>query len=174
MEPQAIPSIQFQNRAAFLRDRDNFLEQASQEIEYLLHHFEKLHATPDGPEQLLELAKTLVGHLKEARYFGFRGLGGDPTNPPDFITPYELSAVDHISVMYHAAISVMRYLRHECLVRQYQREHPIKDEYLRDYIHNVESSDRTLILLLLKTMKERMDIYRTYQQQTQHSKSAGK
>lgn len=152
--------IQFQNRNVFQRDRDKYLELALTKVNYLLENFEVDHAKEDGPEELLHMVDDLVNDLREARYYGFRGLGGDPTNPPDFVSVEEIAAVDHIVVMYYTAVSILRFLKHECLVRKF-KPNLSKDTMLR-YSQEVEEKDRTVIRLYLKTMQERMNLYNTY------------
>ena len=151
--------LMFQNRKALVRDRGAYMHKAYVLVETLVENFEDTYQKEKGPEELLEQVNTLVKILENARYLGFRSIGGNAQNPPENVTPKELALIDHISVMFSSAKLIYRFLKHECEVRSYERKHPTEDKSLKKYIKDVENEDYHLILLILKNMKKRMDLF---------------
>lgn len=151
--------LMFQNRKATKRDRKIYMEEAYEILEHLLNVFEETHSQENGPEELLETVKRLVKKLEEARYFGFRSIGGDALHPPDFIEPKEFALIDHISLMYYFGTTIQKFLGHECDVRRYERHHTTVDKKLQKYIKEVEETDKQIIYQNLKNMKMRMELF---------------
>ena len=155
-------NLMFQNRKAFMRDRGAYMKQAYTLVIELVENFETTYKNPHGPEELLQKVKGLVDILEDARYFGFRSIGGNATKPPAFVMPKEFALIDHIAVMYSSAKTISKLLDHECAVRSYERKHPTDDKHLQKYIKNVEEHDYELILENLRAMKKRMDIFNEF------------
>lgn len=104
----------------------------------------------------------LVSVFERARYCARMSVGGNNIDPPKDITYQERAFADHVETMYSFARSIRRMLRHEIHVCDFLNAQNDLDANMSDYVRTIKQTEANMVLGSLRTMSERIDLYKKF------------
>ncbi len=154
--------VLLRNRRVFANARDAAFANAGNLIDEILARCGENGADLIDPYELKNLMASLVDRLYHARYFARLSAGGNNLRPPPEIDYVEQAYIDHVETTYSYSRSVNRFVRHGLLIDSFVREHPDVSEDFKTYLTEIRKSDRNLIYVNLRSLRERMRVFADY------------
>jgi hypothetical protein len=152
--------VLLRNRMLFAKIRDDEFNRAIGLLVDVLERYD--NGAENDLDRFMGDLDDLVSVLERSRYCARMSVGGNNIDPPEDITYQERAFVDHVETMYSFARSIRRMLRHEIHVRDFLNAQTDLDANMSEYVRTIKQTEANMVLGSLRTMYERIDLYKKF------------